>query len=596
MKVSGVGLIEFRSENIRLKRLLDTASSLNSSLDIEHLLPLIIISARDLLEAEASSLFLLDKKHDYLFCEVAIGEKGKLLKRYLRLEIGEGIAGWVAKNKKAILLKDAYQDPRFDQSWDKISGFVTRSIICIPIYIKEQFIGTLEVMNKRNLDSFDETDLETLEYLGNIAAIALENARLHDGLQIKIRELSLLTKVEKKISSGWNADQIIDWTLAKAVEILQARGGSALLISEDRKYLKVKCSVGFIKAQIAESLISMEKGIIGIATREKRPVLIKNLHADTRLRGEPIQSHESTSMLCAPLISQGELYGVLIVNDKMDGFSFTRDDLESLNNVSERISILLRTAHLFDKVSEQNREQESAGKLIEKILPTSIPVVKGLELYTRYIPYNLIGGDFYRFFEFSENKLGILIVDVSGHGFSAALISVMVNTMISAIPVDITDSPALFFNHLNHNLVNRLDGNFLTGIYLVIDMDKRSVRFANAGHPGLIHYQKNSKKLISENVRGPLLGVWEDPLLDEKEFSISPGDRLIIYTDGLLEFDQGKNYPDMDEPEMFKDVLQYVEQPAIEFLDQIVQAMLKRSSKNEFNDDVTVIVVDINNK
>ena len=587
-------MIESRNEALRLKRLLDTASSLNSSLDIEHLLPLIIISARDLLEAEASTLFLLDSKHNYLYCEVAVGEKGKLLKQYLRLEIGEGIAGWVAENKKPLLIPDAYQDERFDQSWDKISGFVTKSIICIPIYIKQKFIGTLEVMNKRNKESFDQSDLETLEYLGNIAAVALDNARLHDSLQIKVRELSLLTELERKISSGWNSEQLVDWALLKTMQILNARGGSALFISEDAACLIPKNSVGFIKSQISGEPVSLDTGIVGISFKEKRPVLIKNLHADTRLRGQPIQSHESSSMICAPLQFQNDFYGVIIINDKIDGFSFTRDDLDSLNNVAERISMLLRTAHMFDKINKSTREEESAKRIMEKILPTSIPSIRGLDIYTKYIPYNLIGGDFYRFFEFGENKLGILVVDVSGHGFSAALISVMAYTMISTIPENITDSPGLFLNHLNECLRNRLHGNYLTGIYLVIDTESKTVRFANAGHTDLIHFQKNSKKPVLENASGPLLGVWKDPLLEEREISVSSGDRLLVYTDGLVEVEFEKNNLNLDGTEFMTAITENRKKPAYEFSSAIIQSMLKRTMKNEFDDDVTMIVLDFN--
>ncbi|MDH4199317.1 MAG: SpoIIE family protein phosphatase [Spirochaetia bacterium] len=584
--------IEARDENIKLKRLLDAGSALNSSLDIEHLLPLIIKSARDLLDAEASSLFLLDKKHNYLFCEVAIGEKGKLIKQYLRLEMGDGIAGSVAQSKKPVVIDDAYQDSRFDKSWDKISGFKTKSIICIPIYIKERLIGTLEVMNKKTNTTFDLIDLEILDYLGNIAAVAIDNARLHESLQVKVRELSLLTEMEKKISNGWGFDQLIDWAIARVMEALQARGASVFIFSDDKNFLTLKSSAGFIKSRISENPVIPDKGIVGISLREQRPVLIKNLHADERLHGEPIQSHESSSMVCAPLQSQNEIYGFMIINDKIDGFSFTRDDLNSLNNVAGRISMLLKTTHIFDKIKETDREQESAAKLMEKILPTSIPVIKGLDLHTQYIPYNLVGGDFYRFFEFSENKLGILVVDVSGHGFPAALISVMVNTMISAIPLSIADSPALFFNFLNNNLLNRLGGNFLTGIYLIIDMEKKSVCFANAGHTDLIHYRSKQDEFLSLNVKGPLLGIWKDPMLQQKEFPIESGDRLFVYTDGLFEINRNDNSQIIDESEIPLEIKTHIKKTSPDFLHDLVQTILKKSLKNEFNDDVTMIIVD----
>jgi serine phosphatase RsbU (regulator of sigma subunit) len=580
-------------ENDRLKKILSAASSLNTSLDIQHLLPLIIKSSKDLLDAVASSLFLKDKKHDFLSCEVAVGEMGKMIQQYLRLEIGDGIAGWVAKHQKPLIIPDAYTDPRFDQSWDKITGFITRSIICIPIFIKERFIGTLQVMNKRGEESFSESDLEALQYLGNIAAIALDNARMHEALQVKIRELALLTEIEKKIAEGWSFDQLIEWTLSRTIKVLQAKGGSVLLLSNEKDFLRVKQASGFIKDQITDKLISTQTGIIGISKSERRPVLINNIHADKRFHGQPVQSHESSSMVCSPLKFQEELYGFIIVNDKADGFSFTHEDLESLTNVTERISILLKTSHVFDKMKETSREQETASKLMEKILPTSIPAREGLEIYARYMPYDLIGGDFYRFFELDKNKIGILVVDVSGHGFSAALISVMVNTLISSIPAELLETPAEFFKYLNSSLMNRLHGNFLTGNYMVIDGDAKEVKFANAGHGDLIHYVSESDLIQVENAKGPLLGIKEDPLIEQKEFTVKKGDRLMIYTDGLIEIIGEKDKPEIDQAELLQEIKKYIKLPPHLFTDQITDSLLKKSLKNEFNDDVTIIVVDI---
>jgi GAF domain-containing protein len=121
-----------------------------------------MLYAKDLLEAEASSLFLLEKEDNFLYCEVAIGEKGESIQQYARLEIGSGIAGWVAKERKSVILEDAYTDDRFDKAWDTKSGFRTKSIICVPLFVKDQMIGTLEVMNKVGNRTFNKFDLDLL--------------------------------------------------------------------------------------------------------------------------------------------------------------------------------------------------------------------------------------------------------------------------------------------------------------------------------------------------------------------------------------------------------------------------------------------------
>ncbi|EMG00782.1 hypothetical protein LEP1GSC123_0616 [Leptospira borgpetersenii str. 200701203] len=86
-------------ESLKLKSILSTSTILNANLDLYQLLPLIMLYSKDLLEADASSLFLLDETEEFLYCEVALGEKGEIIQKYGRLDIGEGIAGWVAKEK-----------------------------------------------------------------------------------------------------------------------------------------------------------------------------------------------------------------------------------------------------------------------------------------------------------------------------------------------------------------------------------------------------------------------------------------------------------------------------------------------------------------
>lgn len=84
----------------KLKSILNVSTILTANLDLYQLLPLIMLYSKDLLEAEASSLFLLDETGEFLYCEVALGEKGEIIQKYGRLNLGEGIAGWVAKEKK----------------------------------------------------------------------------------------------------------------------------------------------------------------------------------------------------------------------------------------------------------------------------------------------------------------------------------------------------------------------------------------------------------------------------------------------------------------------------------------------------------------
>jgi len=130
------------------------------------------------LNASASSVLLFDNHARELFFEVAEGQAGKTL-RQVRLDAQSGIAGWVAHNGKPLVINDVTKDQRFNKGVDEITGFVTRSIICVPLVLHRKIIGVIEVLNKLDGSAFGEQDLEALVSVASTAAIAIDNARLN---------------------------------------------------------------------------------------------------------------------------------------------------------------------------------------------------------------------------------------------------------------------------------------------------------------------------------------------------------------------------------------------------------------------------------
>ena len=128
---------------------------------------------------ETGSLYLIDEERGELYFEVALGDKGEVVKE-IRLKIGEGIAGWVAKEGKPELIPDCSKDPRWASKVDKKSKFVTRNMVTVPVKTKDKTIGVLQAINKLDDKLFNEEDLHLLESLADQVAIALENAQLYE--------------------------------------------------------------------------------------------------------------------------------------------------------------------------------------------------------------------------------------------------------------------------------------------------------------------------------------------------------------------------------------------------------------------------------
>ncbi len=171
-------LVELRNRLDRLESLLVLSRVLTSTLDLPTLLDLIVNSARELTDSEASSILLLDGKSGELYFEAASGG-AESIKRVV-VPLDSSIAGWVCRSGMPLLIADTSQDQRFYKQADVESSYTTRSILAVPLKVKDKIIGCLEAVNKKIGGTFGTDDTETLTTLAAQAAVAIQNARLFE--------------------------------------------------------------------------------------------------------------------------------------------------------------------------------------------------------------------------------------------------------------------------------------------------------------------------------------------------------------------------------------------------------------------------------
>ena len=263
-------------------------------------------------------------------------------------------------------------------------------------------------------------------------------------------------------------------------------------------------------------------------------------------------------------------------------------------NSSEQLNILLvekmeeseRLAHLENEISIARKIQMSN-------IPSVIPELNSFNIGVKYIPAENISGDFYNFHPLEPNKLGVLIADVSGHGIPASLIASMVKILFSIL-APVYSIPDLFIKELNRYLFDKMGGNFLTAGYCYISRSENRGVYSRAGHEPLMHisYKTGEAVLHEYEPRGRIIGIGPDIDLEHVEFDINPGDRIILYTDGLIEiFNHGK---EISGRERLKTLLMeskdLVTDEAIEF---VYDALREWNSYRQFDDDFTLIIIDI---
>ena len=163
----------------------DVAKALTSSLNLDSILQTIMDKMAEYFRPDTWSLLMVDETKDELYFAIAVGEAAEALKT-LRLKVGEGIAGWVARHGESLIVPDVYTDPRFAKRVDELTKWQTRSIICVPLKSKHRVLGAIQLINC-STESFGDNEMFFLHALCDYAAIAIDNARSVE----KIQELTI---------------------------------------------------------------------------------------------------------------------------------------------------------------------------------------------------------------------------------------------------------------------------------------------------------------------------------------------------------------------------------------------------------------------
>lgn len=170
----------------RFQTLVEINTLINSDFsDLRGVLQRIVESATRLTNGEASSLLLHNPKTDKLYFEIALGAKSDEIQRF-SLDMGEGIAGWVAEKNRSLIVNEAADDPRHQRQIAQQVGYRAQSILAVPMRVRERCIGVLEILNKQDGEPFNDVDLHWLEIFANQAAIAIQNARTFEAARTEI--------------------------------------------------------------------------------------------------------------------------------------------------------------------------------------------------------------------------------------------------------------------------------------------------------------------------------------------------------------------------------------------------------------------------
>ncbi len=357
---------------IEMNSIQQIGKSLSSELNTERLLLLIMDEVTRLMNAERSTFYIVDSERGELWSKIA--QKAEIME--IRLKIGVGIAGNVAKTGQVINIEDAYNDDRFDSSTDKKTGYKTHSILCMPIFeplkddkTKPDIIGVLQILNKKD-GVFDSEDEDLLSSLASQIAISIINSRLYTALEKKINEINLLFDIERELNKADNLDGLLRILIEKITDTLKVEAALITIMDKQSQDLKTRVAKNIDKTKLMDCKLSLDEGIINEVNRTGELYVTNDAQNDSLFRKD-FQKEigiDIKHLVCAPLKIEDRVIGIMEVFNKPEKNEFFRsDDIRLINSLASQISRSIETYQLKDEKIKADR-LASIGNMMSTIV------------------------------------------------------------------------------------------------------------------------------------------------------------------------------------------------------------------------------------
>jgi len=313
-----------------------------------------------------------------------------------------------------------------------------------------------------------------------------------------------------------------------------------LLNSRNRREAQVIQAAGEMELRQETSLpidISPNDPIITYFLSAPGALEIDKLHLDS----PALQSLKAAGVkISIPLVSQGELVGLLNLGPRLSEQDYSTDDRVLLNSLAIQAAPAIRVAQMVREHQVAARERERieqelrVARLIQQtLLPKDLPALAGWKMARYYQPAREVGGDFYDFISFDDGRLGLVIGDVTDKGVPAALVMATTRSVLRTVAQRLL-SPGNVLERVNNILCSEIPPKmFVTCLYAILDPASGQLLYANAGHD--LPYWRHSSGVSELRATGMPLGLMPEMSYEEKQVILAPGDLVLFHSDGLVE-------------------------------------------------------------
>jgi len=351
-------LAELKARYERLNLLYQVSKVIHSTLDPQQALTLIVREAVRVMRASSGSVCLFNPTTGLLEIEASQGLPAEAAR--LKLRVGEGITGWVARAGQPARVGEVAKDQRYVMVRPDV-----RSELAVPLEVQGVVHGVLNVDSDRP-DAFTPNDQELLEALALEAAKVIQNTWLYEQLRLKARLFETLASVGQAINSTLNLDDALKVITREACALMDAKVGSVFLLDESRQWLDLRASHGAGAAYTNRPRLSVADSLIGVVVRRKKPLQEDNVQTSGRYQSVEMARRDGlVSLLSVPLLFNAEAIGALNVYAAVV-HSFSNEEIRILSALAERSAIAIEKARLYERigdVEEQLRQNEKLSAL-----------------------------------------------------------------------------------------------------------------------------------------------------------------------------------------------------------------------------------------
>ncbi len=339
----------------RLEAIQAAALSVHDSLEPRKALHLLVSEAVRMTRATSGSLVLRNPNSNLLEIEAAMGLPPTAA--ILRLPLGRGITGWVAKHGRPARVGDVRADPRY-----LIIRPEVRSELAVPLLEEGEVRGVLNV-DSEELDAFSTADEQLLDEFARHAVIVVRNTWLFEQARRRTALATAVASIARVMNSTFGVQEVLQLIAREAAQLMEAKLSSVLMIGEDPNSLEVRASHGAGPEYLGRGQLTVDESLVGVVIRRRKPLQIEDVRSSRLYQSTEVARREGlVSLLSVPLIIQGEARGALNVYSG-EPHTFSNEEIQTLSALAELSAVVLERARLADRISRAEEDLRRNDKL-----------------------------------------------------------------------------------------------------------------------------------------------------------------------------------------------------------------------------------------